>query len=118
MTGGSGSNLKMLEYFAAGLPVISSRYGARGLDVEDGVHLTIAETAHLPDALRQLRDEAPAMRDRRVMAARRLVEERFDWRVIADRFYEAVMARRATTDDATGLAPDRVLGGVLAEMPL
>ncbi len=40
---GGGSRLKILEAFAAGLPVISTRIGAEGLNVEDGVHLTVVE---------------------------------------------------------------------------
>src|SRR5262249_23608295 len=33
MFSGSGTNLKMLDYFAAGLPVISTPAGARGLEL-------------------------------------------------------------------------------------
>src|SRR5439155_17243100 len=40
---GSGTNLKMLDYFASGLPVISTAHGARGLRMRDGEHLILAE---------------------------------------------------------------------------
>src|SRR5581483_12236830 len=32
---GSGTNLKMLDYFAAGVPVISTAFGARGLGIRN-----------------------------------------------------------------------------------
>jgi len=42
---GGGTRLKILEAFAARLPVISTAKGAEGLAVEDGKHLLLAETA-------------------------------------------------------------------------
>jgi glycosyltransferase involved in cell wall biosynthesis len=41
---GGGTRLKILEAFAAGVPVISTAKGAEGLAVEDGKHLLLAET--------------------------------------------------------------------------
>jgi glycosyltransferase involved in cell wall biosynthesis len=38
MISGSGSNLKMLDYFASGIPVISTEFGARGIGAHPGVH--------------------------------------------------------------------------------
>ena len=32
MRTGSGTNLKIVEYFAAGIPVVSTPFGARGLE--------------------------------------------------------------------------------------
>jgi len=40
---GSGSRLKIIESFAHRIPVVSTSIGADGLDVEDGVHLLIAD---------------------------------------------------------------------------
>src|SRR5690606_3517555 len=42
MRTGSGTNLKLIEYLTAGVPVVSTPFGARGVDVVDGVHLTLA----------------------------------------------------------------------------
>jgi glycosyltransferase involved in cell wall biosynthesis len=41
---GGGTRLKILEAFASGCPVISTRRGAEGLAVTDGKHLLFAET--------------------------------------------------------------------------
>lgn len=43
MSSGSGSNLKMLDYFAAGAPVLSTGFGARGIDFQPGVHFVATE---------------------------------------------------------------------------
>jgi glycosyltransferase involved in cell wall biosynthesis/predicted O-methyltransferase YrrM len=43
LTEGGGTRLKILEAFAAQIPVISTTKGAEGLDVEDGVHLIVAD---------------------------------------------------------------------------
>lgn len=40
---GSGTRLKILEYFSCSLPVVSTSIGAEGLDVEDGVNILIED---------------------------------------------------------------------------
>jgi glycosyltransferase involved in cell wall biosynthesis len=40
---GSGTRFKLLEAFAANLPVVSTTQGAAGLGVKDGTHLLLAE---------------------------------------------------------------------------
>lgn len=93
MAGGSGTNLKMLDYFAAGVPVISTPHGARGLAVADGVHLRLSGIDVLPAALRRLREEiGGADLSARVVAARLLVQDRYGWTAIADRLRDAVDA--------------------------
>jgi glycosyltransferase involved in cell wall biosynthesis len=42
---GSGTRLKILEAWAAGVPVVSTRLGAEGLPVEGGEHLLLADDA-------------------------------------------------------------------------
>jgi glycosyltransferase involved in cell wall biosynthesis len=42
---GSGTRVKILESFAHRVPVVSTTLGAEGLDVEDGVHLLLADEA-------------------------------------------------------------------------
>lgn len=43
MTDGSGSNVKVLEYFAFGLPVLSTSFGMRGIQAEAGKDYLEAE---------------------------------------------------------------------------
>ncbi|MDD3761029.1 MAG: glycosyltransferase [Acidithiobacillus sp.] len=50
MAAGSGSNVKVLDYFAYGLPVVSTSFGMRGIKVEAGKHYlesTVEQFAHV-----------------------------------------------------------------------
>ena len=40
---GSGTRLKILEYFSIGLPVVSTSVGAEGIDVKNGYNIFIAD---------------------------------------------------------------------------
>jgi glycosyltransferase involved in cell wall biosynthesis len=83
VTTGSGTNLKMLEYFAAGVPVVSSTFGARGLGVADGEHYVSAEPSELEAVLRGWRRQPSGALDAIVRRAREHVEQRLGWSVIA-----------------------------------
>lgn len=92
VTFGSGTNLKMLEYFAAGIPVISTPAGIRGLGVEHDKHCIVAEAEQFENAIVSLRSESPTAQLVRIEAARERVQQNYDWRVIADKFMSAVAA--------------------------
>ncbi|MEJ7637200.1 MAG: glycosyltransferase [Singulisphaera sp.] len=82
---GGGSRLKILEALATGLPVVSTRVGAEGLRLTAGHDLAVVERVEEMAAalVGCLRDPGAA----RAMAAcgRRLVLERYDWGVLADK---------------------------------
>jgi polysaccharide biosynthesis protein PslH len=84
-----GSRLKILEALAAGLPVISTSIGAEGLDVEPGKHLLIAdqEAAFAEATIRLLEDRSLQQSLRE--SGRRLVHERYDWRMIVPKVEQA-----------------------------
>ena len=54
VTRGSGSNVKMFEYLAARLPVISTGFGLRGTQLKDGVDVLVYQGDELKDRLDQL----------------------------------------------------------------
>ena len=89
---GSGSRLKALEAMAAGRPVVGTTIGLGGLRYVAGTHALVADDpAGLAAAtIRLLREDVLA----RTMAAagRALVEERYRWDRIADRFTDLVLA--------------------------
>lgn len=89
---GGGTRLKILEAFAAGLPVVSTAKGAEGLDARDGTHLLLAETAAAFAegvlAIWRRPALAAALRAR----ARALVEERFSWEAVGASVAAAVAA--------------------------
>jgi glycosyltransferase involved in cell wall biosynthesis len=94
MTAGSGTNLKMLEYMAAGIPVISTHHGARGLDL-NGEHLVVTEIENFNSAIVEARSDYSRLQTR-VLAARDYVCREFDWREIARRFAGEIAARGAS----------------------
>ena len=83
MLSGSGSNLKMLDYFAAGLPTLTTPFGARGIDVQDGQHVLQRPIDGFPAGLRALHAMAASDVDAMAAAARRLAETRYAWRTAA-----------------------------------
>ncbi|GBD17430.1 D-inositol-3-phosphate glycosyltransferase [bacterium HR26] len=85
---GSGTRLKVLEAFAAGRPVVSTRLGAAGLEVEDGVHLLLADSPEEMAAAIARLVESPELRERLVENAWRLVDERYRWTTIGQRLLE------------------------------
>lgn len=100
MRSGGGSNLKVLGYFAAGVPVLSTPTGVRGIG--DPTHFaTVVRIDQFTDALRStIADSAgDAGREklsRRTEAARALVEAGYDWEVISRRFADQVASVAST----------------------
>ncbi len=91
MRSGSGTNLKMATYLAAGVPVVSTPFGARGYDLTAGEHVVLAPIEHFPACISALLDDR-ALTERLAGAGRRLVEARYDWRVVAADLVRALQA--------------------------
>jgi glycosyltransferase involved in cell wall biosynthesis len=82
---GGGTRIKVLEAFAHRCPVVASRAGAAGLDVQDGVHLLLADgPERFGEACLELleRDDLAA---RLSEAARALVQSRYAVPVVGRR---------------------------------
>ena len=93
---GSGTRLKLLEYFAAGLPVVCTAKSAEGLEIVDGTHVRLAETrAALVAAVRDLHADAQASAALGA-AARALVETRYDWRAWVPALLQVYVAQAPT----------------------
>jgi glycosyltransferase involved in cell wall biosynthesis len=76
---GSGTRLKILEAWAAGLPVVSTTLGAEGLPVRDGEELLLADggPAFAAAVTRVL--ESTNLRRQLGQTGRRLLEKEFTW---------------------------------------
>lgn len=87
MLKGSGTNLKLLEYLAMGLPVVATPVGGRGVaDLEEEL-LVVAEPDGFAEALRGLlADEEKQAR--LAERGRAFARETFDWDVAAREFRE------------------------------
>lgn len=86
---GGGSRLKILEALACATPVVASRIGAEGLDLEPGIHADIADDIpQMADAIiRALRQ--PNRQRNQALAGRSRVIERYGWDILAEKLDES-----------------------------
>lgn len=82
---GSGTRLKILESMAAGVPVVSTRLGAEGIDAQDDIHLLLADSgAEIAAAVHRIVSSVET-RTRLSQSARALVSQLYDWSAIGKR---------------------------------
>ena len=98
---GSGTRLKILEAMAAGIPVISTRLGAEGLDLEDGTHLLLADSESEMIAAVSRLATSPELWLRLSRSGREVVSRLYDWHTLTENLYRIHCAavervRRAT----------------------
>jgi glycosyltransferase involved in cell wall biosynthesis len=91
---GSGTNLKMLDYFAAGTPVASTEFGARGLGVKPGQHYVLAHPERFGQAVDSVRTAGEQVLEEITATAHAHVEEHLTWRVIASGLLASLSAGR------------------------
>jgi glycosyltransferase involved in cell wall biosynthesis len=82
---GGGTRLKVLEALALGTPIVSTTKGVEGLELEDGRHVLVADTADVFAAATERLLSRPELRARLGVAGRQVVRERYDWRAIGVR---------------------------------
>lgn len=101
---GSGTRLKILEYFSCGLAVVSTSVGVEGLDVKNGVHAIVEDDidAFALRIIELLNDKE--LSTKLGSAARILVDEKYDWKNIAEHLNESmhdmIRSRRKEETDA------------------
>lgn len=101
---GSGVRVKLLEAFAAGIPVVSTRLGAEGLAAKDGDICALAdEPAAFADKIIGLL-ENPQEATRMAQRARAEVIARRDMRGMTERLVECYRAEVDRMRDANGAA--------------
>ncbi len=93
---GSGIQTKNLEAMAMGVPVVTTSLGFEGIEAIPGRDLIVADTPEdiASEVIRLLK--SPDLRDRIGRNGRRVVEERYSWRVVGQRLvgvYEEVVGR-------------------------
>lgn len=100
---GGGSRLKVLEAMAAGVPVVSTKLGAEGLDSSDGENILLTDsTEQLAERLVNVIDDQD-LRRRLIEGGKTLVRERYDWSTLGTKLllqYQAMASgtSRSATD--------------------
>jgi glycosyltransferase involved in cell wall biosynthesis len=106
---GSGVRVKLLEAYAAGIPVVSTRVGAEGLAAKDGEFSALADDpAGFADRVVTLFENPLAAGE---MAARARAEVEANWDMAAitcklvDGYREMVKEKRSATSASSGSGP-------------
>ncbi len=92
MSSGSGSNLKLAEYFAKCLPTVTTPFGARGYPISDGVEAIVCPLDQFPRRLRNLIADGP-VRERMGAVAYQFAKNCLDWGIQAEK-YRRMLERR------------------------
>jgi GT2 family glycosyltransferase len=82
MFGGSGTNIKMFDFFAAGLPVVTTETGARGIDEIGRIAFLVAAPERFVDYMNLLLHH-PIVSRQMSTAARQLATDLYSWERIS-----------------------------------
>jgi glycosyltransferase involved in cell wall biosynthesis len=98
---GSGIRGKIMEYFALGIPTVSTIIGAEGLPVKNGRDILLSENVD-EEFLRniELLIKDPGKRKKIGENGRKIVRQHLDWKVLSKRYdeiYEAILAEKPKT---------------------
>ena len=85
MMSGSGTNLKMFDYMASGLPIITTEFGTRG--IEDKTGFILSDVSEMSQKISEFSLES--LEDK-ITFSRNYVEEHFDWKNIGARLKNKV----------------------------
>jgi glycosyltransferase involved in cell wall biosynthesis len=111
---GGGTRLKILEAFAAGLPVVSTPVGCEGIDGVHDEHLLVADRSGFADAIVQVLLD-PAAAHERADRAQQLVQQAYDWSAVGRRAVDAVSCASAAIGSRDGILKELA---VQTEMPI
>lgn len=90
MGGGSGTNLKMLDYAAAGIPILSTEVGLRGLTFQPESDVFVADIGGFSAGIAQVQRTSVTRLQSMAGRARKRAEIQFDWRNISRRFLKSL----------------------------
>ncbi|MGA1845126.1 MAG: glycosyltransferase [bacterium] len=84
LRGGSGTKIRILTAMAMGVPVVATSIAADGIEARDGWHLLIGDDPRVfaQKVVQLLKD--PRLHSTIGRAGRRLVEERYTWKRVAE----------------------------------
>ena len=89
---GSGTNIKMLDFLAAGLPTITTPVGARGIHNRNQACFIVDDSSRFSDWINELRHNT-RLRASLAAESRKLAEEIYDWRHISAQLGKLIIER-------------------------
>ena len=89
---GGGSSYKILEAFASGVGVVTTNLGLEGLDAKNNIHALAAEKEDALAELTLVMLQDHSVYRKLTLNARKLIEEKYDWKVIAQKLDEVYMS--------------------------
>jgi glycosyltransferase involved in cell wall biosynthesis len=89
MRSGGGTNIKLIDYFARSLPVVSTPFGARGLDATPGDELVVAEIDKFQESITSLAGD-PNRRREVGAGGRRLAAKAYTWEASSRKLHDFV----------------------------
>lgn len=83
---GGGTKFKILEAMAAGLPVVTTKEGIEGLEVEDGKEVLVGrEASQLVEKVVEILKDGD-LKNNLTTKARTLVFEKYNWQTVSQKF--------------------------------
>ena len=95
---GAGTNVKMLDYMAQSMAIVSTPIGARGLDLRAGVDAEIVTIEQFPETIRSLLAN-PQRRGDIAKQAWNSAQQRFSWQPIAASMADILDRLTGNTED-------------------
>ena len=92
MFSGSGSNLKVAEYFAYNIPVISTPKGVRGYRIKNYREAIICEEDDFSEKILEILSDK-SLREALAASGFSYLKKNIDWPILAKKFYTALQSR-------------------------
>jgi glycosyltransferase involved in cell wall biosynthesis len=94
MFSGSGTNTKMFDYMAAGIPVITTHRGARGIEAPSDTFM-VCEASEFAKNIQIVLYNTVLLHEMS-KKSREFVEDKFDWQIIAKSAHSVIQSRLGT----------------------
>jgi glycosyltransferase involved in cell wall biosynthesis len=85
MFGGSGSNLKLAEYFAWKLPTITTEFGARGYNIQNGKEAIVCDVANFSNNITKLQNDK-RLTEALAFHAFKYVQSNIEWSILGKQY--------------------------------
>lgn len=108
MFSGSGTNIKIFDFMAAGLPVVTTHIGARGITTETEAGVIVCDPSAIVEELTRVLEDTE-YRHHGGLENRRWVEQEFAWEVLSPGLGKLIAQGVRTKSAACGIAGDSAL---------